>query len=589
MCGIIGEAGNRQFIEPNEKTVLRMANTITHRGPDEYGHFEITAKEWAVNLGVRRLAIIDRSGGHQPMHCGKVDLVFNGEIFNHRRLRTTFRDMPFKTDCDTEIIGRLWDREGPACVDQLEGMFAAAIWDRGRKALYLVRDRLGKKPLYYAWDESRNVLVFGSEIKALLAHPMISREVNPEGLFHYLSLQYVPEPMTAYKGIMCVPPGGMVVYRPAEGKLAVQKWYELKPWDAAPGTSSEVGTEAVRETVREAILSRLESEVPLGVYLSGGVDSSIVAAVAREGCKELHTFAMGFKEDAYNECPFARQVATRLGTIHHEALVELPQLPEMTERVVNQYDQPFGDCSAIPTMLLAQESKKYITVALTGDGGDEAFGGYERYIQANPEHAIPGYLAWMAVIPFAIRDRMLDPMFKQSLLDAPHTRGWMLREAFTYPGADVRNQMAWLDVRTYLLNDIIVKMERATMASSVEARCPFLDRRVMELGMAIPSNLKIEGGVGKLILKEAFKGVLPLSVILRKKQGFGVPVNEWFRAETGKQMLREMVTDTKWPWGILRADVVAAMIESHLNGTATIGHAIYVIYMLHAWLRRNFA
>lgn len=589
MCGIVIEAGSRKLVEPNEKTVLRMAETIWHRGPDDGGYFCIAAKDWAVNLAMRRLAVIDVEGGQQPFHAGKVDLILNGEIYNHRRIRHNLNvvGVPFETHSDTEVLARLWDREGPACVSQLGGMFAFAAWDRGSQTLYLVRDRIGKKPLYYYWNEGKNLLVSGSELKAVLAHPHVPREVNPEGIFHFLSLQYVPEPMTAYQDIQCVPAGGMVAYQPAQGKLEVSRWYELKPWEQPPnGLRSD---DYVREVVREAILCRLESDVPLGVYLSGGIDSAIVTAVAKEACAELHTFSMGFVEDAYNELPAAKLTAQHFGTIHHEAIVHLPQLPEMTERIVAQYDQPFGDCSAIPTMLLAEESRKYITVALTGDGGDEAFGGYERYTAFHGQGGIAGYIPWLCVIPFAMRDKMLDPLFSRSLAAVPHTRAWMLQQALTCPTPeDLVNAMGWLDTKTYLPNDVVVKMERASMAASVEARCPFLDHRVLELAFALPGSLKIQGQVGKLILKEAFKGDLPLNVILRPKKGFSVPIGEWIRTTEGRQLLAGMVTDLNWPWGILNGGAVAALLEGHLNGTANCGHAVWEILMLHLWMKKNF-
>lgn len=567
-----------------------MMDTISHRGPDDSGTFSLAGTDWAVNLGMRRLSIIDRAGGHQPVHRGRASVICNGEIYNHRKLRhnLTQASGPFKTTCDTECVARAWDAYGANCLPMLDGMFAFAVWDRNAKALYLVRDRIGKKPLFYHWDAGRNLLVFGSEIKAILAHPHVKKEINPEGLFHYLSLQYVPEPMTAFKGIQCVPPGGMVMYQPEKGTLGVLPWYELKPQCATPGTPSEVTPECVLSVVSEAIGARLESEVPLGVYLSGGIDSSIIAAVAKTlKPNDLHTFSMGFAEDAYNELPQAKQLADRLGTIHHEAIVQLPQLPEMAQRIVAQYDQPFGDCSAIPTMLLAEESKKYITVALTGDGGDEAFGGYERYWTYDRKQGIGGYIPWMSVIPFGARDRMLDPEFKKSIAGSMHTMGWMLQQA-NYPGKDLVNQMGWLDVKTYLLNDIIVKMERASMAASVEARCPFLDHRVMELAFAIPGNRKIEAGVGKLVLKDAFKHMLPMAVIARPKRGFGVPMDSWLRSPVGRQMLMEMTTDLAWPWGILQGSPAGTMIESHLNGRANCGHAIYMLLMLHGWLKRNF-
>jgi len=573
-----------------------MAKTLVHRGPDDEGYFSVPALGWAVNLGMRRLAIIDREQGKQPMHAGKASIVFNGEIYDHRRLRHNLMvtGIPCKTHCDTEVIARLWDKEGVQCLNQLHGMFAFALWDRVEKALYLVRDRLGKKPLYFY--EGKNLLVFGSEIKAVLAHPSVPREMNREGICHYLSLQYVPEPMTAYEGIRCVMPGHYLKYFPETGQSEEVQWWSLKPAPAFLPVSERLEqwkdqspeniTKAVKLTVEEAITCRLESEVPLGVYLSGGIDSAIVAGVAKQHCEELHTFCMGFEEESYSELNEARRTAEHFGTIHHESIAKFPQLPEMTDRIVAAYDQPYGDCSAIPTMLLAEASKPYITVALTGDGGDEAFGGYPRYWMAKPD--IGEYLNWMAVLPFHVRDRLLASEFRDKLKGSLHTKGWLLQKAFQFPGQGVRNQMGWLDIHTYLLNDIIVKMERATMATSVEARCPFLDHRVMELACAIPEEHKIEQGIGKLILKDAFKDILPMAVLLRPKRGFGVPMNEWLRSDVGRQMLTEMMTDLSWPWEIFEPSGVTGLVEAHLKGDANIGHAIYIILILHLWLKRNF-
>lgn len=565
-----------------------MADTIIHRGPDDDGYFSISDRDWALNMGMRRLAIIDREGGHQPVHAGKVSLVYNGEIYNYRHLRRQLGESLFRTESDTEVVARAWDAHDENCLSMLEGMFSCAVWNRSQKALYLARDRIGKKPLYLYWDETRNLLVAGSEIKAILAHPHVRKDINPVAINYYLSLQYIPEPLTALQGIQCVPAGGIVRYRPAEAKLDMGQWYECKPNDHA-NQVDETWPPKVRDTVIEAIACRLESEVPLGVYLSGGVDSAIIAAVAKQHLRELHTFSMGFAEDAFNELPQARQTAQYLGTVHHEAVVHAPQLPEMVERIVSQYDQPFGDPSAIPTMLLAQESRKYITVALTGDGGDEAFGGYERYLVADPARGIMGYIPYLTVIPPKTVSFLLDDTFRKSIMTAKHVSAWMVQQAMSYPGEDLHNQMAWLDVKTYLPNDIVVKMERASMAASVEARSPFLDHRVLELGMAIPSQQKIEGGTGKLVLKEAFRDMLPLQVMLRPKRGFGVPMDAWWRSDVGRKMLMDMTTDLEWPWGILDGGKVASVLESHLKHSANCGHVIFVIYMLHCWMKRHFA
>jgi asparagine synthase (glutamine-hydrolysing) len=491
MCGIAGEAGSKPFIEPSQRVAVCMAQTLTHRGPDELGHFAIQDREWGVNMAMRRLSIIDREKGQQPIRVGEVILMQNGEVYNHADLRKPLVDAghPFRSHCDTEAMAAHLRQHGIEGVQDFDGMFAIAAWFAHRRTLYLIRDRLGKKPLYYYWDEAKNLLVWGSEIKAVLAHPNVPKELRRESIYHYLCLQYCPEPDTAFAGIKCVPPGGMVTYQPREGTLEVSRWWELKPLEAMAEQGPQTLQQAVWSTVRNAVTARLESEVPLGVYLSGGIDSSIVAALSfpMKQMGELHTFAMGFEESAYNELPYARRVAEHLGTVHHEEMVRCPAMPEMARRIVEQYDQPFGDCSAIPTMLLAEASKKYITVALTGDGGDEAFGGYERYWAADPKKGIVGYAPWLCVIPPPYMEKLLDEAWYKSL-NCQQTLAWLLERAITHPGQGLHNQMMWLDIHTYLLNDIIVKMERASMAASVEVRCPFLDHRVMELACAIPDN-----------------------------------------------------------------------------------------------------
>jgi len=585
MCGIVVEAGSRCFIEPGSAKVELMAAAITHRGPDGQGYLNVSSNEWAVNLGMRRLAILDREHGKQPMHRGGASLVFNGEIYNHRWLRhnLTLTGGPFKTQCDTEALARAWEADGPDCVTTLEGMFAFAVWDRTREALYLVRDRIGKKPLYYFWDEQRNVLLAGSEIKALLVHPLVDKQINPVGLCDYLSLQYVPEPATAYKGIMCVSPGCMAIYRPTEGSFTIARWHEFDP-----GNYLDINPIVVRDVVDRAVAGRMESDVPLGVYLSGGIDSSIIATVANKLVPELHTFSMGFQDDRYNELPYAKRLADELGTVHHEHVCESVSLPVMADRIVAQYDQPFGDYSAIPTMLLCEASKKYITVALSGDGGDEAFGGYERYWVADRRHGVVGYTNWMMPIQMVQRNAMLAEPFKEQVKDALNTRVWLLNHAMDCPAKGVLNQWMWLDMMTYLPNDIIVKMERASMAASVEVRCPFLDHKVLELALAIPDDQKVFADTGKYILREAFQNVLPTWVLLRPKRGFSVPMNEWFREQTGVDMLLTMMTDPCWPWDVLQADRVAERVEAHLRNRTSIGHELWIILMLHLWMKKHF-
>jgi len=585
MCGIVGEAGNWKYTSPGDSTVAKMADTLVHRGPDDQGVQTISGRDWRVNMAMRRLAIIDREHGQQPFHAGRASVMFNGEIYNHKRLRKHFGLM-CNTDCDGEVIARLYDMIGLECIKHLEGMFTIAIWDRKERRLHLVRDRMGKKPLYYYWDQGRNLIVWGSEIKAILAHPSISKELNREAIYHYLSLQYVPEPMTAYEGVMAVPGGSILTYDYQVPFANLSKYWELGT-NRVEVPGRETMLQQIRGTVRNAVHDRLESEVPLGVYLSGGIDSSIVTMLAKEQIEDLHTFTMGFEENEFNELPAARQTARYFGTQHHEEVVKVPCLPEMADRIVDQYDQPFGDCSAIPTMLMAESSKKYITVALTGDGGDEAFGGYTRYWTAQQTAGLPGYLGYLCVFPFPARDQLISLEFRNHLT-CEHTGALLMDHAIRFRGNGLRNNYMWVDTHSYLPNDIIVKMERASMAASVEARCPFLDHRVFELAFSIEDEDKIEGDQGKLVLKDAFKSQLPVQVLSRPKQGFGVPISEWFRAEHGQQLLAHMVSDLNWPWGIFEPKFCSQIIHNHLRGTLNIGHALWVLLMAHLWLKKHF-
>jgi asparagine synthase (glutamine-hydrolysing) len=584
MCGICGEVGTRRFVTDDDKVVRRMADSLRHRGPDDEGFYIEYDGDVGANLGSRRLAIIDRQRGKQPMgqSCA---VVYNGEIYNHELMRTKMPVETFRTHCDTEVVAKAYENLGPMWVHDAVGMFAVAIWDIDKRQLYLVRDRIGKKPLYY-YHDWRGVLVFASEIKAILQHPLYTPRPNTEGLYHYLCLQFVPEPMTAFEDIKAVPPGCILQYDPLKDDMTMLRYWRA-PVNMLLDENPQAMARTVRDTVSQAIADRLESEVPLGVYLSGGVDSSIVAAVAKEAAGEVHTFSMGFEEAEFNELSHAREVAEFLGTVHHEETVRVPALPEITERIVQQYDQPFGDQSAIPTMLLAEASKKHITVALTGDGGDEAFGGYPRYWMAPVEKGVPGYWPWLCVFQPPIRDYLIQPGW---FGDKPmkNTYSVLMQAIADYNGDDAQNGMMYLDMQTYLINDIIVKMERATMAYSVEARCPFLDHRVLELGVLIPSHHKIRNQAGKMVLKDAFAADLPDHVLHRKKQGFGVPMNHWLRTQTGKHMLMRHLLDRPFCGGMLQRERLAQAVKNQILGVENLGHGLWMLMTLSMWWQQHF-
>ena len=396
MCGIAGEITPlSSYANQNNSYVEDMIDSLTHRGPDDKSFYKIVFAKHNVHLGMCRLSIIDRERGKQPFGY-KCRVFFNGEIYNHQVLRRAMRhfdSVQCHTQCDSEVVATMYEHNRELFPEQLRGMYAIAIWDEQQEKLKLYRDRVGKKPLYYY--HRPGVFLFASEIKAILTHPAYEKKINKRAIWQYLCMQYVPEPMTAFEGIKAVPPGGMVVYDPKDDMLVVEQSMAIECPHVQPEESEAATIDNVRATVGDAVLMRLESEVPLGVYLSGGIDSAIVTAIASETIKDLHTFTMGFLEDEFDETAGAQLIADRYGTNHHVENVSQIDLATMAHEIVAQYDQPFGDCSAIPTMLLARLSKKYITVALSGDGGDEAFGGYVRYWEAGASD----YWRFMSVWP----------------------------------------------------------------------------------------------------------------------------------------------------------------------------------------------
>jgi asparagine synthase (glutamine-hydrolysing) len=535
-------------------------------------------RRYQVNLGMCRLSIIDREHGKQPF--GKsCKVFFNGEIYNHETIRRTMRHFDehpvwFETKCDTEVISQLYEREGDDFIHRLDGMFAIAIWDERENVLKLYRDRIGKKPLYYYHDEAKGIFLFASEIKAILKHPAYEKKMNKRGLYQYLCLQYVPEPETAFDGITVVPPGTSLHYHPQENTLSFGRYWDL----AASGIECDDDVIAVQNVVRNAVHKRLESEVPLGVYLSGGIDSAIVTALASEKLKDLHTFTMGFLEPQYDETQDAQLIADMYKTNHHVERVTSVNLRAMANEIVAQYDQPFGDCSAIPTMLLARLSKKYITVALNGDGGDEAFGGYPRYWMCQGQ--LPNYHKYMTVWPHEVALNIW-PIFEPR-------PSWMYING--HINGEDASALMYCDMKTYMPNDTIVKMERATMAASVEARSPFLDPSVLQLGLRLPVEQKLSAYSGKLILKEAFKDMLPDKFIHLPKRGFGVPMNEWLRSAEGLMLLGQTILagDAFGALPEIDNNYVAHLVGSHLQGRSDVGHGLWILIMLDMWLRRHF-
>ena len=534
-----------------------MCGAIVHRGPDDEGRFVAPG----VALGMRRLSIIDVANGRQPIgnEDGSIQVVLNGEIYNHRELRTKLLNLGhrFSTRSDTETIVHLYEDAGEAVVDGLRGMFSFALWDAGRQRLVVARDRVGIKPLYY-WEHDGGV-AFVSELRSLLAMPGFVARVDPKAIAGYLAFGYVPETACILTGVRKLPPGHLLTWDRELG-VSIRRY-----WSAIRETKEWAEAEAVAELRRllaESVELHLESDVPLGAFLSGGIDSStVVALMARQAGQPVRTFSIGFDDPAFDEAPHAARVARELGTVHTELIVR-PDADTLIEHVVRAFDEPFADSSALPTFLVSQLARQHVTVALSGDGGDELFGGYERYAEVTQlgqlrsagvrsaiagvvrrmPHVSPGrnyLLDWSRTRQARYTARVTLPLLRSeggaaraevaALLESRDT---LLDDSFAEAESrDFLSQMMLVDFSTYLPGDILTKVDRASMAHSLEARVPLLDHRLIEFAMSLPSSLKLRDGTGKWILREAIKGLVPRSVLEHPKRGFAVPLRRWFRKE----------------------------------------------------------
>jgi asparagine synthase (glutamine-hydrolysing) len=569
MCGICGivEPGLERVID--RALVKRMADTISHRGPDDDGFY----CGRGVGLGHRRLSIIDLEGGHQPLanEDETIWVVFNGEIYNFEELNQRYlrTGHQFRTRSDTETIVHLYEELGEACFAQMRGMFAIALWDRRQKKLLLARDRIGKKPLFYSWDGRR--IVFASEMKALWPAGGISPEMDLEAFCDYFSFGYVPAPKTIYQQVRKLRPAHYIV---VEGSQIREVPYWDLRFDRPQRLSESEWSERFLEEYRLAVKSRLVSDVPLGAFLSGGVDSSSVVALMNECQRPVTTCSIGFTEESYNEAAEAKVFATSLGTNHFEHIVR-PHALSLIEKLAWHYDEPFADSSAVPSFYVSQIARQHVTVALSGDGGDENFAGYRRYKIDLFENRL------RSLVPGSIRRSVFGPLGRyypklgwaprifrakstfQSLARSPLEGYFNSVTCYCPPdmkndllGPDVRRKLKgydsldvlryhyerantddplsriqYVDIKTYLTDDICVKVDRASMANSLEVRSPLLDHKLMELIAQMPSDMKLNNGQGKYIFKRALRTVLPDSILTRPKQGFALPVAEWFRGE----------------------------------------------------------
>ncbi|HEV8356825.1 MAG TPA: asparagine synthase (glutamine-hydrolyzing) [Gemmatimonadales bacterium] len=622
MCGIAGYWNVRSGRPASRAVIEAMARSLRHRGPDEEGYW----LDGALALGMTRLRVVDPAGGHQPManEDGTVQVVYNGEIYNHGDLRRELeaRGHRFRTRSDTEAVVHAFEEWGPACVERFNGMFAIAAWDSRARRLFLARDRLGIKPLYLY--EGPEGMVFGSELKAVVTHPAVPMAWDLEAVDDFLTYEFVPAPRSIVREVTKVLPGTWMLWREDRpGPAETGRFWRLQA-GGRPATIDEAAR-GLRERLQRSVRRRLMADVPLGAFLSGGVDSSvIVGLMSGETPGQVRSFSLGFEDRSYNELPYAALVAERFGTTHRAELVR-PEILELAERLAGYFDEPFGDVSAFPTFMISELARREVTVALSGDGGDELFGGYDHY----RAHRWADRIRWLSgSAPWRLVDRLLDGLppssrkkgpvnkakrFVEGLrrpADLEHARWWVFwdlaerralyggeaaealagRDCFGYyrerlaearaagyPG--LQGQL-YADVTGYLADDILVKLDRMSMAVSLEARVPFLDHEVVEYAMAIPPEWKLRGGVTKWILKRAFRDLLPPEILGRGKEGFSIPMKNWLRGPLQPmvhELLRaERVRDRGW----FGPAEVARLVDEHLRGRENHAHRLWCLMSL---------
>jgi asparagine synthase (glutamine-hydrolysing) len=624
MCGIVGfvNADKRAV----DQTVLEKMNAaIIHRGPDQDG-FYVNKN---VGLAMRRLSIIDLASGKQPIHSQDKTkwIVFNGEIYNYQEIREhlTEKGFSFYTSSDTEAIVNLYQLYGADCVDYLRGMFAFAIWDETEQSLFIARDRVGKKPVLYSHQPSGD-LIFGSEFKAVLQNPSVSREVDYEAIDSYLSYLCVPAPQTAFKSIRKLEPGHWLLWK--NGEIKTHRYWQ-------PDFSKKIKiseAEAIEETtriVREATKLRMISEVPLGAFLSGGVDSSaIVALMAELSDKPVKTFSIGFEEQDFSELKYAKEVAKHVGAEYNEFIVR-PNALEILPTLVEHYGEPYADSSAIPTYYVSKETRKYVTVALNGDGGDESFAGYERHVAmriAEKYHKFPSilrkifiespinlvptseikrsrvrdakrflqaaslpkterYFRWMSIFNREAKAEIYTKDFAQTVSNN-HASHFLEQWFAKSNGNGILDATLLTDQMTYLPNDLLPKVDIASMANSLEARSPFLDHKVIEFAASLPENLKMKGFETKSLLKKVAARLVPKEVIYRRKMGFGVPIGNWFRGEMKSFVKDVLLSEKSLQRNIVKPEFIEKYVREHTTAEKDHTFQIWTLLMLEMWFQK---
>ncbi len=612
MCGIAGFAGSPFPDGTNSERLERMCGAIRHRGPDDDGRLVLPG---GTGLGMRRLAIIDVSGGHQPIHNEdeSISVVFNGEIYNHHELRTRLEreGHRFRTHSDTEVLVHLYESDGDRMVDSLRGMFAFAIWDRRRERLFVARDHIGIKPLFL-WRAPWGV-GFASELRSFLILPDFPRDISSPAIASYLSLGYVADPGCIFSAVEKLSPGHFASWTRADGLRVSRYWTPVR--NEAPVRDERELVEELRRVLDHAVRSHLESEVPLGAFLSGGIDSStVVALMARAMDRPVRTFSIGFDEREFNEAPDAAIVARALHTQHTELILR-PNADALVDDVLRGFDEPFADSSALPTYLVSALARRHVTVSLSGDGGDELFGGYTRYSEVMSQREISSpalrrtITAGARLLPFSApgRNRMLDlgrsrrGRYASTVASAlaPHDGGLASDEVAAHmtsldsllapwfdqtAARDFATQMTMVDMMTYLPGDILTKVDRMSMAVSLEARVPILDVSVIEFAAVLPSRMKLHNGSSKWILRQAIDGLVPRHVLEKRKQGFAVPLRRWLRNELRHRIDALLRPDSPiYAWVDPRA--ARRIVSEHMTGRRDHVMQLWRLMMLDGWHR----
>lgn len=620
MCGIAGIIDITSA--PERGLIERMNRIMHHRGPDGEGYY----LDGPVALGHRRLSIIDLSGGKQPLsnEDGTVWITFNGEVYNFQELRNELIDKGhrFASRSDTETIVHAWEEYGERCVERFRGMFAFAVWDQRRQKLFAARDRLGKKPFYYWCDGKR--FLFASEIKAILQDERVQRELDPAALADYLTYHYIPFPGTIFKGIRKLEPGHWLsvgMEEPERLSVDTRKYWDIT-YAPDDSLSEAQWCEALREKLREAVRIRLISEVPLGAFLSGGIDSStVVALMSQVQDAPVKTFSIGFKEEDFSETVYARQIAERFGCEHHEFVVE-PDAIEVLPKLAWEFDEPFADSSAVPTYYVSKLAREHVTVILSGDGGDETFAGYRRYGWAQdmcrhdwlpsplkkalfgvPGRLLPdgvkgkGALLHLSKDPFeryAGLNTFGEPPYLDRVLSAD-LRAAIGRELPDFSAmkhffdakasSDYLTRIQYVDTKVYLAEDILTKVDRASMLCSLETRAPLLDHEVVELAARMPSSLKLSNGETKYILKKAMEGILPNDILYRRKMGFGVPLVHWFKKDLTAYAHDLLLSQEARERGFFNPAEVETLLATHQKSGRDLSARIWALLFFEQWCR----